>query len=161
MESPKLAVEHPYPPSISSRGSFSSDDTGTYGRPRHNTLPSPLPSSLSIEVPALGNGERASLEHPLRYLGAGRFFRPGSEDHSGWRRIRERASWTKSSPRLSDNRSMWPSPSQRDLLKEAGDWLDAHFPVPDAPTPEAEWELPSSPLREGPVMSAHTIIRTY
>ncbi len=149
-ESPKLATQ--YPPSISSRGSFSSDDTGHYlvGRPRHNTLPSsPVPSSLSIQVPANRDDVTTSSDHPLRFLGAGRFFRPGSEDQSGWKRIRERASWTKSIPRPFDNRSMWPSASQRDLLKEAGDWLDEHFPMPDAVTPETEWQLPSSPLPEG------------
>ena len=147
LESPKLAGG--YPPSISSRGSFSSDDTGVL-RSRDNTIPSsPVPSKLSIEVAGREGSGAISPGSPLRYLGAGRFFRPGSEDQSGWRRIRERASWTKSFPRPFDSRSEWPSPSQRDLLKEAGEWLDAHFPVPDPPTPEAEWQPPPSPFAEG------------
>ncbi|MDI1489634.1 MAG: hypothetical protein OHK93_000831 [Ramalina farinacea] len=66
--------------------------------------------------------------HPLTYLGAGRFYDPSVERKSLHHRLRERASWSR--PTTKEPSPAWPPQATRDLLKEAGDWLDVVYPCP-------------------------------
>ena len=148
--SPKLTDG--YPSSISSRDSFSSEDGGgsPIVQPKRTLLPpSPIRSSLSNEVLAAGGRDAASPVLPSSQLQTSKVYKSSREDQSGRKRLRERPSWSKAFPRPSSSRSAWPSASTRDLLREAGEWLDAEYPVPDIQIPDAAWHLASSPQRQG------------
>lgn len=84
--------------------------------------------------------------HPLAYLGAGRFYDPGVERKSLHHRLRERASWSR--PTTKESSQAWPPQATRDLLKEAGDWLDVIYPCP-APVEDGEVGSLQSPSSLG------------
>ena len=84
--------------------------------------------------------------HPLTYLGAGRFYDPSVERKSLHHRLRERASWSR--PTTKESSPAWPPQATRDLLKEAGDWLDVVYPCP-APVGDGEVGSLQSPSSLG------------
>ena len=150
LDSPKITDG--YPSSISSRDSFSSDEAGgsaiVHSRP--TILPSsPIRSSLSNEVIITSDHNAALPAHSHFHLKANKFYKTSREEQSGKKRLQERASWSKAFPRPSSSRSGWPSASKRDLLREAGEWLDAEYPVPEVQIPDAEWRLAFPPQRQG------------
>ena len=109
-----------------------------------------IPDSLRISDRAKKHSpviERKPLPyHPLSHLGAGRFYDPSADRKRRHHRLRERASWSKLIAR--DSCPAWPPQATRDLLKEAGEWLDLVYPCP-APVEDGEVGSLQSPSSSG------------
>ena len=100
----------------------------TSGYPRSSPL---RPEADRGEQRQEPGAEDVTPLHPLSYMGAGRFWKPGEE--RSWRqRLREKAPNLKRSSEKLPNQPFVSPPPMRDLLKEAGDWLDKTYPVPGA-----------------------------
>ena len=121
------------------------DDDPAFSQTFTNTPSTPhISDHANTHLPVI---DRKPLpHHPLTYLGAGRFYDPGVERKSLHHRLRERASWSR--PTAKESSPAWPPQATRDLLKEAGDWLDVVYPCP-APVEDGEVGSLQSPSSLG------------